>query len=891
MQNNGEAASKDLIKGATGDWEVVIGLEVHAQVASKSKLFSGASTEFGGEPNSHVSLVDAAMPGMLPVINEACIAQAVRTGLGLKAKINLVSVFDRKNYFYPDLPQGYQISQYKQPIVGEGEVEIDVDGETVKVGIERLHLEQDAGKSIHDRHPEYSYVDLNRAGVALMEIVSRPDLRSARQAQAYVSKLRTILRYLGTSDADMEKGNLRADLNVSVRRAGDPKLGTRCEIKNVNSIRVIGQAIDYEARRQIDILEDGGSIEQETRLFDSARGVTRSMRTKEEAHDYRYFPDPDLLPLELTQAYVDALKEDLPELPDAKRARFMKDYGLSAYDAGVLVAERESADFFEAVAKGRDGKTAANWVINELFGRLNKEGKEIAQSPVSAAQLGGIIDLIGSGAISGKIAKELFEIVWSEGGDPAEIVEKRGLKQMTDVDEIDKIVEEIIATSPEKFSQLNVKPALLGWFVGQVMKATSGKANPQAVNETIKARLDFSAELVPSADVAIFDASAIAEFRARWRKKSGNAEIDEWVDVKLLEEAGLTVDGHPTFAGLVLLGTESAMARHLANAEAIFEYRSSEGSIPYQQRKEYRRGFFTWADEIWNLVNLRNEVQTFRVGLFKYDIPTFDEDSVREAILNAVAHRDYREEGSIWIKQFPRWLEIDSPGGLPEGITPENMLVRQKSRNRRISEALAKCGLVERSGQGMDLMVRRSILQGKLLPDPTASDPHHVVLRLSGEVGDPRFLRYLERVGDEQLKSFSTDDILTIDLIHREQALPERLEPRLPRLIDAGVIERSGRSKLILCRKFYAFLGETGVHTRKKGLDRETEKELLLKHLREAGDGGAPLKELLQVLPHRTRDQVRAMLNELRDERRAYSRGQRAAGRWHDGQDPALRDS
>src|SRR5262245_6900486 len=400
-----QSKSKDVIKGATGDWEVVIGLEVHAQVASKAKLFSGASTEFGGEPNSHVSLVDAAMPGMLPVINEACIAQAVRTGHGLKARINLVSVFDRKNYFYPDLPQGYQISQYKRPIVGEGEVEIDVDGDTHRVGIERLHLEQDAGKSIHDQHPEYSYVDLNRAGVALMEIVSKPDLRSARQAQAYVSKLRTILRYLGTSDADMEKGNLRADLNVSVRRAGESRLGTRCEIKNVNSIRFIGQAIDYEARRQIDILEDGGSIEQETRLFDSGKGVTRSMRTKEEAHDYRYFPDPDLLPLELTQAYVDGLKRDLPELPDAKRARFMKDYGLSPYDAGVLTAERESADFFEAVAKGRDGvvakprdgKAAANWVINELFGRLNKEGKEIAQSPVSAAQLGGIIDLIGSG--------------------------------------------------------------------------------------------------------------------------------------------------------------------------------------------------------------------------------------------------------------------------------------------------------------------------------------------------------------------------------------------------------------------------------------------------------------------------------------------------------------
>ena len=487
---------RDLIKGASGDWEVVIGLEVHAQVASRSKLFSGASTGFGGEPNSHVSLVDAAMPGMLPVINEACIAQAVRTGLGLKARINLVSVFDRKNYFYPDLPQGYQISQYKQPIVGEGEVEVDVDGETVKVGIERLHLEQDAGKSIHDQHPEYSYVDLNRAGVALMEIVSKPDLRSARQAQAYVTKLRSILRYLGTSDADMEKGNLRADVNVSVRRPGEA-LGTRCEIKNVNSIRFIGQAIDYEARRQIDILEDGGTIGQETRLFDSAKGVTRSMRTKEEAHDYRYFPDPDLLPLELTQEYVDGLKKDLPELPDAKRARFMKDYALSPYDAGVLTAERESADFFEAVAKGRDGvvakprdgKVAANWVINELFGRLNKEGKDIEHSPVSAAQLGGIIDLIGSGAISGKIAKDVFEIVWSEGGDPAEIVDKRGLKQVTDTGAIEAAVDAVIAANPDKVAQVKAKPAALGWFVGQVMKATGGKANPQAVNEMLKGKL------------------------------------------------------------------------------------------------------------------------------------------------------------------------------------------------------------------------------------------------------------------------------------------------------------------------------------------------------------------------------------------------------------------
>jgi aspartyl-tRNA(Asn)/glutamyl-tRNA(Gln) amidotransferase subunit B len=483
------AAKSNLIHGASGDWEMVIGLEVHAQVASKAKLFSGASTAFGGEPNSHVALVDAAMPGMLPVINEECIAQAVRTGLGLNARINLVSVFDRKNYFYPDLPQGYQISQYKQPIVGEGVVEVDLDGETVEVGIERVHLEQDAGKLIHDQHAEYSLVDLNRAGVALMEIVSKPDMRSSKQAQAYVSKLRSILRYLGTSDADMEKGNLRADLNVSVRRAGDKKFGTRCEIKNVNSIRSIGQAIDYEARRQVEILEDGGSIKQETRLFDSDKGVTRSMRSKEEAHDYRYFPDPDLLPLELTQDYVDGLRKGLPELPDEKRVRFIDQYGLSAYDAGVLTAERESAELFEAVAAGRDGKTAANWIINELFGRLNKHGLEIGASPVSAAQLGGIIDLIASGAISGKIAKDVFEIVWSEGGDPAEIVEKRGLKQVTDTGAIAAAIDKVIAANPDRVEQAKAKPQAVGWFVGQVMKATGGKANPQAVNELLKKKL------------------------------------------------------------------------------------------------------------------------------------------------------------------------------------------------------------------------------------------------------------------------------------------------------------------------------------------------------------------------------------------------------------------
>ena len=489
MQNDKAERKSSLIKGATGEWEVVVGMEVHAQVASKAKLFSGASTQFGGEPNAHVSLVDAAMPGMLPVINEACIAQAVRTGLGLNAKINLVSVFDRKNYFYPDLPQGYQISQYKRPIVGEGSVEVDVDGQTVCVGIERLHLEQDAGKSLHDQHPEHSYVDLNRAGVALMEIVSKPDLRSARQAQAFLSKLRSILRYLGTSDGDMEKGNLRADVNVSVRRAGEERLATRCEIKNVNSIRFIGQAIEAEARRQIDIIEDGGVIEQETRLFDAVKGVTRSMRSKEEAHDYRYFPDPDLLPLELTQDYVASLKEDLPELPDAKQARFMRDFKLSAYDAGVLVAERESAEFFEAVAKGRDGKIAANWVINELFGRLNREGKAIDQSPLSAGQLGAIIDLIASGAISGKIAKDVFEIVWSEGGDPAEIVAQRGLQQVTDTGVIDATIDAVIAANPDKVAAVQGKPAMLGWFVGQVLKATGGKANPQAVNALLRKKL------------------------------------------------------------------------------------------------------------------------------------------------------------------------------------------------------------------------------------------------------------------------------------------------------------------------------------------------------------------------------------------------------------------
>jgi aspartyl-tRNA(Asn)/glutamyl-tRNA(Gln) amidotransferase subunit B len=488
MMNVQRKPSK-LIRGATGEWEVVIGMEIHAQVTSQSKLFSGAATAFGAEPNSQVSLVDAAMPGMLPVINLECIRQAVRTGLGLNARINLKSVFDRKNYFYPDLPQGYQISQYKSPIVGEGAVVVDMpDGETIAVGIERVHLEQDAGKSVHDRHPTQSFVDLNRSGVALMEIVSRPDLRSAEEAKAFVAKVRTILRYLATCDGDMEKGSLRADVNVSVRKPG-AELGTRCEIKNVNSIRFIGQAIECEARRQIDIIEDGGNIEQETRLFDPNRGETRSMRSKEDAHDYRYFPDPDLLPLELTDDFVGALKAELPELPDEKKARFIADFGLSPYDANVLTGEREAADFFEATARGRDAKLAANWVINELAGRLNKEGKGIADSPVSAAQLGSVLDLIAADTISGKIGKDLFEIVWNEGGDPAAIVEARGMKQVTDLSAIGTVVDEIIARNPDKVEQVKSKPAVMGWFVGQVMKASGGKANPQAVNELLRDKL------------------------------------------------------------------------------------------------------------------------------------------------------------------------------------------------------------------------------------------------------------------------------------------------------------------------------------------------------------------------------------------------------------------
>ena len=478
-----------LIDGVTGKWEVVIGMEVHAQVLSKAKLFSGASAEFGAEPNAHVSFVDAAMPGMLPVINRYCVEQAVRTGLGLKAQINLNSVFDRKNYFYPDLPAGYQISQYKNPIVGEGEVIVDLPGgKAVTVAIERLHLEQDAGKSLHDQHPELSYVDLNRAGVALMEIVSKPDLRSSEEAAAYLKKLRAIVRYLGTCDGNMEEGSMRADVNVSVRKPGGP-LGTRCEIKNVNSMRFVAAAVEYEARRQIDIIEGGGKIVQETRLFDSKKGETRSMRSKEEAHDYRYFPDPDLLPLELDEAWVGEIRRTLPELPDDKKARFMRDYGLNAYDAGVLVAERESAAFFEDVAQGRDGKLAANWVINELFGRLNKEGLEIGQSPVSAAANGAIVAMISDGTISGKIAKDVFEIAWSEGGNPKGIVEQRGLRQVTDSGAIEKAVDAVIAANPVKVEQAKAKPSMIGWFVGQVMQATGGKANPQTVNEMLKSKL------------------------------------------------------------------------------------------------------------------------------------------------------------------------------------------------------------------------------------------------------------------------------------------------------------------------------------------------------------------------------------------------------------------
>ncbi|HET9069294.1 MAG TPA: Asp-tRNA(Asn)/Glu-tRNA(Gln) amidotransferase subunit GatB [Amaricoccus sp.] len=479
-----------VIAGAKGDWEMVIGLEVHAQVASRAKLFSGASTAFGATPNSNVSLVDAAMPGMLPVINDFCVEQAVRTGLGLKAKINRFSRFDRKNYFYPDLPQGYQISQLYHPIVGAGEVIVDLaPGVARRVRIDHIHLEQDAGKSIHDMDPDLSFVDLNRTGVALMEIVSMPDIRSAEEAAEYVRKLRQILRYLGTSDGNMQEGNLRADVNVSVRPAGSTELGTRCEIKNMNSMRFIMQAVEYEARRQIGILEDGGEVEQETRLYDPGRGETRSMRSKEEAHDYRYFPDPDLLPLELEDDWIEAIAASLPELPDARKARYVADFGMTEYDAGVLTAEAETARYFEAVAEGRDGKQAANWVINELFGRLNKESLGLEASPVGPKQLGGLIDLVGSGEISGKIAKDVFEILWTEGGDPATIVATRGLRQVTDTGAIEAAVDAVVAANPDKVAQAREKPSLAGWFVGQVMKATGGKANPKAVNALVKAKL------------------------------------------------------------------------------------------------------------------------------------------------------------------------------------------------------------------------------------------------------------------------------------------------------------------------------------------------------------------------------------------------------------------
>ncbi|MCZ2203742.1 Asp-tRNA(Asn)/Glu-tRNA(Gln) amidotransferase subunit GatB [Bartonella sp. A05] len=485
---------KRLISGATGDWEIVIGMEVHAQIISDSKLFSGASTKFGAEPNNHVSLVDVAMPGMLPVINRECVRQAVRTGLGLNAKINLKSIFDRKNYFYPDLPQGYQISQFQYPIVGEGKIIVsigpDSNGlfEDIEIGIERLHLEQDAGKSLHDQHPTMSFVDFNRSGVALMEIVSKPDMRSPDEAKAYMSKLRTIVRYLGTCDGNMDEGSMRADVNISVRRPGEA-FGTRCEIKNVNSIRFIGQAIEYEARRQIAILEDGGVIDQETRLFDASKGETRSMRSKEEAYDYRYFPDPDLLPLELDQEFIDALAAELPELPDDIKSRFINEMGLTAYDASILVTERAIADYFEEVARGRDGKMVANWVINDLLGALNKTNRGIENTPVTPDQLGAIIDLIKEGTISGKIAKDLFEIIWNEGGDPRQIVEERDMKQVTDIGAIERAVDEIVANNPDKVAQVKAKPALAGWFVGQVMKATGGKANPQTVNELVKIKL------------------------------------------------------------------------------------------------------------------------------------------------------------------------------------------------------------------------------------------------------------------------------------------------------------------------------------------------------------------------------------------------------------------
>jgi len=478
-----------MIQGRTGDWEIVIGLEVHAQVVAKAKLFSGAATDFGAEPNTQVSTVDAAFPGMLPVINRHCVEQAVKTGLGLDAEINLTSVFDRKNYFYPDLPAGYQISQYQQPVVGQGRVTLDMpDGSTREIGITRLHLEQDAGKSLHDQSPRETYVDLNRAGIGLMEIVSEPDLRSAEEAGIYLRKLRSILRYLGTCDGNMEEGSLRCDCNVSVRKPGAP-FGTRCEIKNLNSVRFVMQAIEIEARRQIEIIEGGGNIAQETRLFDTTRGETRPMRSKENDFDYRYFPDPDLLPLVLDRDWVAKLKAELPELPDKKRARFVADYGLGVEEAGVLVAERATAEFFEEVAKDRDPKAAANWVTGDLFGALNKKGLGIEDSPVSAAQLGGLIDLIADGTISGRIAKDVFAEMVETGADPAAIVEAKGLRQVTDTGAIEAAVDAALAANPAQVAQYATNPKVLGFFVGQVMKATQGKANPALVNELLKKKL------------------------------------------------------------------------------------------------------------------------------------------------------------------------------------------------------------------------------------------------------------------------------------------------------------------------------------------------------------------------------------------------------------------
>lgn len=480
-----------LLEGRTGDWEIVIGLEVHAQVTSKSKLFSGASTEFGAAPNSQVSLVDVAMPGMLPVINERAVEQAVRTGLGLNAQINLVSIFDRKNYFYPDLPQGYQISQFLDPVVGKGEIEIDLaDGTSRTIGITRLHLEQDAGKSIHDQDPRKTLIDLNRSGVALMEIVSEPDMRSAEEAGAYVTKIRSIVRYLGTCDGNMQEGSMRADVNVSVRKPGG-ELGTRSEVKNVNSIRFIREAIEYEARRQIEIIEDGGTVDQETRLFDPDRGETRSMRSKEESHDYRYFPDPDLLPLELEQSWVDAIRESLPELPDQKKHRLISDYGLSVDDAAQLIAERETAAYFEAVAEGRDPKIAANWVTGELFGALNRTDTDLSASSVSADMLGNLVDLIADGTLSNRLAKEVFEIMFDSGDDPEKIVEEKGMKQVTDTGAIEAAVDDAIAAGAAQVEQYKGgNEKVLGWFVGQVMKSTQGKANPQVVNEILRKKLD-----------------------------------------------------------------------------------------------------------------------------------------------------------------------------------------------------------------------------------------------------------------------------------------------------------------------------------------------------------------------------------------------------------------